>query len=96
MSEFFDGLGKKISGAADTIGHKTEDFIAIQGLKSQKHKAQEKANKDLIELGKIVHAKYKAGVEIAEEAKPLCEDIDTQRGVIEDLNKKIDEYGDEE
>jgi len=95
MSDFLDGFNKKFSEKAETAKKKTGDFIAVQGLKSQKHKAQTEITDSLTEIGKAIFRKYKDGEEVPDDVKSFCDEITKKREEIEKLNKEIDEYGDE-
>jgi len=95
MSDFLDGFSKKFSEKAETAKKKTGDFIAVQGLKSQKHQAQTDITENLTEIGKAVFRKYKDGEEVPDDVKSFCEEITKKREEIGKLNKEIDEYGDD-
>lgn len=94
MNDFLDGLSKKVSETAETVGRKTNDFITVQGLKNQKHKAQNAIAENLTEIGRVICRQYREGAEVSEDAKALCEEIDKLREQIEQLNQRINGYGD--
>ena len=55
---FFDGWGKKITDTVDVVGKKTNDMVEIQKLRSQISSLEKGIEKNYVELGKMVFAKY--------------------------------------
>ena len=89
MRDFFEDLGKRIGETAETMTNKAGDAIEIQRLKSQIRGLARGNAVDLMELGKMIYDRYKAGEEVEETAKGLCDAIQSRETSMEDYEKKI-------
>lgn len=89
MRDFFEDLGKRIGETAETMTNKAGDAIEIQRLKSQIRGLARGNAVDLMELGKSIYDRYKAGEEVEESAKGLCDAIQSREASMEDYEKKI-------
>lgn len=91
MRDFFEDLGKRLGETAETVTNKAGDALEIQRMKSQIRGLARGNAVDLMELGRAVYEKYKAGEDVGESAKALCEAVKDREASIEDYEKKIAE-----
>ena len=89
MKDFFEDLGKRLGETAETMTSKAGDAIEIQKLKSQVRSLARGNAVDLMELGKTIYDRFKAGEEVEESAKGLCEAIQNREASMENYEKKI-------
>lgn len=89
MRDFFEDLGKRLGETAETVTSKAGDAIEIQRIKGQIRGLARGNAVDLMELGRTIYDRYKAGEEVEESAKALCEAIKDREATIEDYEKKI-------
>ena len=89
MRDFFDDLGKRIGETAETVTSKAGDAIEIQRIKGQIRGLARGNAADLIELGRTIYDRYKAGEEVEESARALCDAVRDREASIEDYEKKI-------
>ena len=86
---FFDGWGKKITDTVDVVGKKTNDMVEIQKLRSQISSLEKGIEKNYVELGKMVFAKYQDKEALSESEKALCEEITGSAVLIEEYENEI-------
>ena len=89
MKDFFEDLGKRIGETAETMTNKAGEAIEIQRLKSQSRSLARGNAVDLMELGKMIYDRYKAGEEVEEEAKELCEALQSREKTMGEYDRKI-------
>ena len=89
MRDFFEDLGKRIGETAETVTSKAGDAIEIQRIKGQIRGLARENAADLIELGRTIYDRYKAGEEVEESARALCDAVRDREASIEDYEKKI-------
>ena len=89
MRDFFEDLGKRLGETAETVISKAGDAIEIQRLKGQIRGLARENAADLIELGRTIYDRYKAGGEVEEAARTLCDAVSDREGTIEEYEKKI-------
>lgn len=89
MKDFFEDLGKRLGETAETMTSKAGDAIEIQKLKSQVRSLARGNAVDLMELVKTIYDRFKAGEEVEESAKGLCEAIQNREASMENYEKKI-------
>lgn len=89
MKDFFEDLGKRIGETAETMTNMAGEAIEIQRLKSQIRTLARGNAVDLMELGKSIYDRYKAGEEVGESAQSLCDAIKDREETIGDYEKKI-------
>ncbi|HJA81591.1 MAG TPA: zinc ribbon domain-containing protein [Candidatus Mediterraneibacter intestinipullorum] len=89
MRDFFEDLGKRIGETAETVTSKAGDAIEIQRIKGQIRGLARGNAADLIELGRTIYDRYKAGEEVEESARALCDAVRDREASIEDYEKKI-------
>ena len=75
MKDFWEDLGKRIGETAENMTAMAGDAIEIQRLKSQVRNLARGNAVDLMELGRTIYDRYKAGEEVEESAKALCDAI---------------------
>lgn len=89
MKDFFEDLGKRLGETAETMTNKAGDAIEVQKLKNQVRSLARGNAVDLMELGKTIYDRFKAGEEIEESAKGLCEAIRNREASMANYEKKI-------
>ena len=89
MRDFFEDLGKRLGETAETVTSKAGDAIEIQRIKGQIRGLARGNAVDLMELGRRIYDRYKAGEEIEESARALCDAVRDRETAIEDYEKKI-------
>ena len=89
MKDFFEDLGKRLGSTAETVTNRAGEAIEIQRLKSQIRGLARGNAVDLMELGRTIYDRYKAGEEVEENAKALCDAISDREATIEGYEKKI-------
>lgn len=91
MKDFWEDLGKRIGETAESVTSMAGDAIEIQRMKSQMRSLARGNAVDLMELGHTIYDRYKAGEEVEESAKALCDAIRDREESISEYEKKIAE-----
>lgn len=89
MRDFFEDLGKRIGETAETMTKKTGDVIEVQRLRGQIRTLARGNAVDLMELGRSIYDRYKAGEEVEESARALCDAIKDREKTMDEYEKKI-------
>lgn len=89
MKDFFEDLGKRLGETAETVTSKAGDALEIQKLRSQIRSMARGNAVDLMELGKMIYDRYKAGEPVEDAALGLCDAIKDREAGIESCEKKI-------
>lgn len=89
MRDFFEDLGKRLGETAETVTSKAGDAIEIQRIKGQIRGLARGNAVDLMELGRTIYDRYKAGEEVGDSARALCDAVKDREAAIEDYEKKI-------
>lgn len=89
MREFIEDLGKRIGETAETVTIKAGEALEIQKLKSQVRGFARENAVDLMELGRTIYEKYKAGEVVGESNKALCDDIRDREATMKEYERKI-------
>ena len=89
MRDFFGELGKRIGETAETMTSRAGDAIEIQRLKGQIRDLARGNAVDLMDLGKTIYDRYKAGEELEDSVKGICDAIKKREESIADYEKKI-------
>lgn len=89
MKDFFEDLGKRLGETAETVTNRAGEAIEIQRLKSQIRALARGNAVDLMELGRTIYDSYKAGEEVEENAKALCDAISDREDTMGSYEKKI-------
>lgn len=92
MSDILNNITQFISEQAEKVGRKTDEVLAIQGLKGQIRNSNREIEKHYSELGKLIVAKYLEGGEISDEEKAHCEEVERLTKLIEQYEADIDAY----
>ena len=64
---FFKKLGETAKNTASTIGAKSANLVEISKLKMAKNQHEGKINEKIAEIGRLVYAAHKEGVELDQE-----------------------------
>lgn len=89
MDDFFENLGKVFTETVDDLGKKAEDTIEIQKLKSHVRTLKRGNERDFVELGRMVYAKFKEGQIDDLEYVPFCENIEKREEQMEEKEQQI-------
>ena len=89
--EFWDDLGRKITGAAEKIEKKTEELTEMAKLKKQIYSLERKMEQDYAEIGKKIYARFLETKEVDEEFQELCETLAREEILIDQYNGEIDQ-----
>ena len=89
MKDFFEDLGKRLGETAETVTSRAGEAIEIQRLKSQIRTLARGNAVDLMELGRTIYDRYKAGEEVEVNAKALCDAISDREDTMKSYEKKI-------
>lgn len=89
MRDFFEDLGKRLGETAETVTSKAGDAIEIQRIKGQIRGLARGNAVDLMELGRTIYDRYKAGEEVEESARALCDAVKDRETTISDYERKI-------
>lgn len=89
MKDFWEDLGRRIGETAETVTSKAGDAIEIQRLRAQMRGLARENAVDMIDLGRTIYDRYKAGGEIEENAKGICDAIKDREASIKEYEKKI-------
>ncbi|HIX63730.1 MAG TPA: zinc ribbon domain-containing protein [Candidatus Mediterraneibacter colneyensis] len=89
MKDFFEDLGRRLGETAETVTNKAGDAIEIQRLRSQIRGLARGNAVDLVELGRTIYDRYKAGEEVEENVRGLCDAIRDREESIGEYEKKI-------
>ena len=89
MKDFFEDLGKRIGETAETMTNKAGEAIEIQRLKGQTRSLARGNAVDLMELGRMIYDRFKAGGEVEEAAQGLCEAIRDREKMLDEYDRKI-------
>lgn len=90
-TEFWDDLGRKLSGAADAVGKKTGEVTELARLKNQIYRLEREIEKDYVKLGKKVYEQYLETREAQEPFLSLCETIAQEEVLMEQYKGEIEE-----
>lgn len=74
-NDFFESLGKTLSETAKSVGERTDEFIAIQKLRSQQSSLESEVKKNYRSIGEMVYQKFVAGEAYSEEIAEVCREI---------------------
>ena len=89
MKDFFENFGKRLGETAEMVTNKAGEVIEIQRVKSQIRDLARDNAVDMMELGKAVYERYKAGEELDENAAALCDSVKEREKEIEKYERKI-------
>lgn len=89
MKDFFEDLGKRLEVTAQTVTSRAGEAIEIQRLKGQIRDLARRNAVDLMELGRTIYDRYKAGDQVEEDAKILCQAVSDRKTKMEAYEKKI-------
>lgn len=89
MKDFLEDLGKRLGETAESVTNKAGEAIEVQRLRSQIRSLARGNAVDLMELGKMIYDRYKAGETIEEAAKGLCEAIRSREESMAEYEKSI-------
>ena len=65
-SNFWDNIGRTVTGAADTVGRKATEVAGVAKLKNQIYSLERDMKRDYEAIGKIVYERYAAAGSLEE------------------------------
>ena len=89
MGTFWEDLGKKFGETAETVTNKAGEVVEVQKLKNQIRALERGNESDFVDLGRMVYAQFKNGVDMSVEASGLCEAIQSREESIGEYEKQI-------
>lgn len=90
MDDFFGALGKRITNTVDELGKKAGDTLDIQKLKNQINTLQRANDRDFVDMGKKIYARFQNAEMEEPDFTAVCEEIKKRDGQIETLEQAID------
>ncbi len=91
-NNFFDNLGRTVTGAVDTVGRKASEVAGIAKLKNQIYSLERDRRRDYEAIGKIVYGRFAAAGSLEDEPlQQLCEEIARKEILIDEYQGEIDE-----
>ena len=88
MKSFFEDLGKKIGETTETVTSKAGEMMEIQRLRGQIRTLERGNEADMLEMGRFMYEKYRAGEEMDEQVQMLCEKSITEQKVSRDIRQR--------
>lgn len=88
MKSFFEDLGKKIGETTETVTSKAGEMMEIQRLRGQIRTLERGNEADMLEMGRFLYEKYRAGEEMDEQVQMLCEKSITEQKVSRDIRQR--------
>lgn len=88
-NDFFESIGKTITEAAKSVGDKTDEFIAIQKLRSRQSSLESDVKRGYRKIGELVFQKYVDGEPYSEEIAELCREIILMQSEIAEYKESI-------
>ena len=89
MKDFFENFGKRFGETAEMVTNKAGEMIEIQRVKRQIRDLARENAVDMMELGKAVYERYKAGEELDDSTAQICDSIKEREKEIEKYERKI-------
>lgn len=89
-AEFWDDLGRKVTGAADVLEKKTGEVVELTRLKSRQYAIERELKECYEAVGRLVCEQHQAGlsIEVNTNIVQACEKaFDTEEGLKEILNQ---------
>ena len=88
-TDFFDGLGEKISKTARGLSGKAEVVYETQRIKNKTAGEERQAEKIMADLGRALYKRYREGISVEEGQRALCEAIDQRMNEISRLKDEL-------
>ena len=89
-AEFWDDVGRKLSGAAEAVGRKTSKVTEIARLKNQIYNLEREIKRDYADLGKMVYEQYLETGIVDEALLPICQGMTKKEGLVEQYEGEIE------
>ena len=88
-NDFFENLGKTLSETAKSMGEKTDEFIAVQKLRSQQSSLESEVKNSYKTIGEMVFQKFVNGEAYSEEIADVCREIMQLQSEIAECKERI-------
>lgn len=74
-NDFFSGIGAIIAKTARNISQKAEDLYEVQKIRNQLSGEEQLAEKAMMDIGRVIYARYEQGEGVDGELGILCQEI---------------------
>lgn len=88
-NDFLENLGKTLSETAKSVGEKTDEFIAIQKLRSHQTTLENEVKKNYRDMGEMVFQKFIDGEAFSEEIADICREVMQLQSEIAECKENI-------
>lgn len=92
-NEFWDDLGRRVTGTADLIGRKTEEMIEVTKLKNKMYASEREMARCYERLGREFFRQYKTGGTSQEALQTLCEMTAQEEEKLERIREEVERRG---
>lgn len=89
--DFFDNIGRAVSGAADTMSRKAGELVDVTKLKNQIYSLERDIRKDYEALGKMIYDQYTEEGTTEQRFESICEEIARREILIDQYEGEIEE-----
>lgn len=91
-AEFWDDLGRKVTGAADVLEKKTGEVVELTRLKSRQYAIERELKECYEAVGCLVCEQYQAGIAIESNTNIIqaCEKVSAKEAELKDILNQID------
>lgn len=91
-AEFWDDLGRKVTGAADVLEKKTGEVVELTRLKSRQYAIERELKECYEAVGRLVCEQYQAGIAIESNTNIIqtCEKVSAKEAELKDILNQID------
>ncbi len=91
-SNFWDNIGRTVTGAVDTVGRKATEVAGVAKLKNQIYSLERDRKRDYEAIGKIVYDRFAAAGSLEDEPlQQICEEIARKEILIDEYQAEINE-----
>ncbi len=88
MSDFWDGISRKIGEVADDLGRKAGDTIESQKIKGEIRSLKRANERDFADMGRMVYKKFQNGELDSTDYIAICEAVEKRE---EEIGNKKEE-----
>ena len=88
-TDFFDGLGERLSRTARGLSGKAETVYETQRIKNRIAGEERQMEKILTDLGRALYKRYREGLDVEDSQRMLCEAADQRMEQIAQLKEEL-------
>lgn len=91
-ADFWDDLGRKVTGAADVLEKKTGEVVEITKLKSRQYAVERELKECYEKIGRLVYEQYQVGLSVEGNTNVIeaCEVTTDKEEELKDILEQID------